>query len=213
MGRRAVPKIKPEINYAEQFFTQPELEPWQPDVWFGRSAPLEIEIGSGKGLFLRNFGPRQPETNFLGIEVAYLYARYCAAQAVRLGLTNVRAAAANGVEVFRTLVPDNSVTAVHVYFPDPWWKARHKKRRVLNEGFLKDVERTLIPGGTLHFWTDVEEYYLTTLEVIAQHTTLIGPHEVPESEPTHELDYRTHRERRVRLEGLPVYRSAFGKRA
>ena len=58
--------------------------------------------------------------------------------------------------------PTDTLEAVHVYFPDPWWKARHRKRRVLNEAFLADVGRTLRVGGRLHFWTDVQEYYETT---------------------------------------------------
>ncbi len=68
--------------------------------------------------------------------------------------------------VFAEVLPEVSVAAVHVYFPDPWWKKRHRKRRVMNERFLRDVERVLIPGGALHFWTDVEEYFQTTLELI-----------------------------------------------
>ena len=77
--------------------------------------------------------------------------------------------------LFREWFPAASLAAVHVYFPDPWWKKRHKKRRVLNEEFLRDVERTLVPGGRLHFWTDVEEYFQTTLELIAATVKLTGP--------------------------------------
>ena len=71
----------------------------------------------------------------------------------------------DALRVFHELIPDDSLAAVHVYFPDPWWKKRHKKRRVMRESFLRDVERTLQPGGQLHFWTDVEEYFRTTLEL------------------------------------------------
>ena len=60
--------------------------------------------------------------------------------------------------------------AVHVYFPDPWWKKRHHKRRVMTEQSVKDIERILTPSGTLHFWTDVEEYFHGTLELLAAHT-------------------------------------------
>jgi tRNA (guanine-N7-)-methyltransferase len=103
------------------------------------------------------------------------------------------------------------VAAVHVYFPDPWWKMRHRKRRVLNEKFLREVERVLEPGGTLHFWTDVEEYYESTLELIRTTTSLSGPAAVAESLPEHDLDFRTHFERRTRLHGEAVYRSEFRK--
>jgi tRNA (guanine-N7-)-methyltransferase len=82
---------------------------------------------------------------------------------------------------------------------------------VLNEQFLRNVERVLVPGGKLHFWTDVEEYFQTTLALIPQVTKLTGPHEVPELAPEHDLDYRTHFERRMRLHGKAVYRSEFRK--
>ncbi len=103
------------------------------------------------------------------------------------------------------------MAAVHVYFPDPWWKARHKKRRVMNEAFLHDVERTLQPAGRLHFWTDVEEYFQATLSLIAACTRLVGPLSVAEQPAEHDLDYRTHFERRMRFHALPVYRSEFRK--
>jgi tRNA (guanine-N7-)-methyltransferase len=100
---------------------------------------------------------------------------------------------------------------VHVYFPDPWWKARHHKRRVLNEAFLTDVVRTLEPDGKFHFWTDVREYYDATLALVASRTPLVGPLDVPEAVPQHDLDYRTHFERRTRLHEEPVYRAEFTK--
>jgi tRNA (guanine-N7-)-methyltransferase len=82
---------------------------------------------------------------------------------------------------------------------------------VLNEQFLQDVERTLAPGGRLHFWTDVEEYFQATLALIAQTVQLAGPLPVPEKPAAHHLDYRTHFERRTRLSDLPVYRAEFAK--
>ena len=117
----------------------------------------------------------------------------------------------DGTRIFAELIPDNSLAAVHVYFPDPWWKKRHRKRRVMNETFMQHVERTLLPGGALHFWTDVEEYFQTTLELLAAHTRLIGPIAVPETPAEHDLAYRTHFERRMRLSDEPVYRSEFRK--
>jgi tRNA (guanine-N7-)-methyltransferase len=113
--------------------------------------------------------------------------------------------------LFHELLPAGSLKAAHVYFPDPWWKARHKKRRMMSEPFVADVERTLMPGGVLHFWTDVEEYYLTTLELMARVSKLTGPVPVNEKPADHDLDYRTHFERRMRLSGQAVYRAEFRK--
>lgn len=119
--------------------------------------------------------------------------------------------AGDALWVFREVFPDESLAAVHVYFPDPWWKKRHRKRRVMVEPFLRDVERTLQPGGALHFWTDVKEYFDETLQLLAQVTRLQGPVPVEERPARHDLDYHTNYERKARLAGKPVYRSLFLK--
>ena len=178
---------------------------------FGRMAPLEVEVGSGKGLFLAGAARAHPEQDYLGIEVAQKYARYAAAKLARQKAANAVLIRGDGLALFRHWFPAAGLAAVHVYFPDPWWKKRHKKRRVLNEDFLRDVERTLIAGGRLHFWTDVEEYFQATLELIAAATKLTGPLPVAESPAEHDLDYRTHFERRTRKNAEPVFRSEFEK--
>ncbi len=154
-----------------------------------------------------------PSANFLGIEIMHKYARFIAARLAKREISNARIMHGDAQYFFRDWLIGNSVRAVHVYFPDPWWKARHKKRRVMNERFLKDVERVLVPTGRLHFWTDVEEYFHAALETIAEHTGLSGPHEVQEKPADHDLDYRTHFERRMRLHSQPVYRAEFLKEA
>lgn len=212
MTRRALRKIGTGLDLARWLKTYDELpRPWDAAVLFGRRRPLEVELGSGKGLFLSRATAAQPETNFLGLEVSYKYARHSAARLAQQRAANGCVVHGDGLRVFSELLADRSVAAVHVYFPDPWWKARHKKRRVMNAGFLADVERTLIPGGTLHFWTDVQEYFETSLALIADRTRLQGPFEVPELAPAHDLDYRTHFERRTRLGAAPVFRAEFRK--
>lgn len=181
------------------------------DEVFGSAHPVELEIGSGKGLFLANAAKQRPDHNFLGIEISKKYARLAAERAVKHGLGNVRIWPGDARPVVERLIPEASLCAVHVYFPDPWWKKRHKKRRVMNEGFLRDVERTLVAGGRLHFWTDVEEYFQSTLELIAQTVGLQGPVPVPVKPAEHDLDYRTHFERRMRQHDLPVFRAEFVK--
>lgn len=212
MGRRALPKIDPTLDLSQHFFEVDGLPPRcdQPAL-FGRTAPLEVEVGSGKGLFLAGAARQCSDHNFLGIEVAHKYARYAAARLARLELANARVIHGDALALFAHWMGDASLAAVHVYFPDPWWKKKHRRRRVMNESFLRDVERTLVPGGRLHFWTDVEEYFLSTLELIARTTTLSGPLAVVERPAEHDLDYRTHFERRMRLHELPVFRSEFQK--
>ena len=212
MPRRALRKLDPALDLSRNYKEFEDLpQPWDAHALFGRAAPLEVEVGSGKGLFLANAAARNPEHNFLGIELALKYARYIGGRLAQRDLPNAVIVQDNGLRIFREILPDNSLAAVHVYFPDPWWKKRHKKRRVLNEDFLRDAERTLAPGGTLHFWTDVEEYFHATLALIAEVTSFSGPFEVPEPAPEHDLDYRTHFERRTRLSQQVVYRAEFRK--
>jgi tRNA (guanine-N7-)-methyltransferase len=210
MTRRALRKIDPALDLSRHFKTFEELpRPWQAEAVFGRRAPLEVEIGSGKGLFLRTAAAAQPEANFLGIEIASRYARFSAAALARRGLTNAVVVVADAARVLAEVLPDQSVAAVHVYFPDPWWKRRHKKRRVMRETFVRELARVLQPGGVLHFWTDVREYFDTALGLFRESPELEGPLGVSETPAREDMDYRTHFERRTRLHGEPVYRAMF----
>ena len=209
MGRRSLRKINPAIDLSRHLLTlQPPLSS---ENLFDRQAPLEIEVGSGKGLFLLAAASARPEHNFLGIELAERYARFAAARLARANLPNARMIRGDAVRIFQEILPDQCAAAVHVYFPDPWWKKRHRKRRVMAEGFLRNVQRVLQPNGQLHFWTDVEEYFIESLQLLQNVTQLQGPMPVEESPAQHDLDYRTHFERRMRLNSLPVYRALFRK--
>jgi tRNA (guanine-N7-)-methyltransferase len=212
MPRRALRKLDPTLDLSRHYKEFEELpRPWDAGTLFGRKAPLEVEVGSGKGLFLTSAAAQTPERDFLGIELALRYARHVAGRLAQRSLPNAIVVHGNAQRVFREILPDESLAAVHVYFPDPWWKKRHKKRRVLSEAFLRDVERTLSTGGTLHFWTDVQEYFDATLALVSDVTKLAGPYDVPEPPAEHEFDYRTHFERRTRKNQEPVYRAEFRK--
>lgn len=173
--------------------------------------PMELEIGSGKGLFLTQAAQANPDRVFIGLELATKYARDAQAKLNRLGVTNGCFIACDAVAVMQHDVRDTSLAAVHVYFPDPWWKSRHKKRRVLSDETIRNIQRTLVPSGQLHFWTDVLDYYEEAVARIVEISSLKGPFYVPEPAATHTMDYRTHFERRTRLNGLPVYRARFQK--
>jgi len=212
MVRRALRKIDPALDLSRHVKSWNELpKPWAAAELFGREAPLEVEVGSGKGLFLQTAAAAVPERDFLGIEIAAKYARFAAARLAKQGLSNAVVIHGDAQRLFGELLPDDSLAAVHVYFPDPWWKKRHHKRRVMNEPFVGNVARTLAAGGSLHFWTDVRERFDATLELIARATRLVGPLDVAERPADHPLDYRTHFERRMRLGERPVYRAEFRK--
>jgi len=212
MGRRALRRIDPALDLSRHLVTLDERQrPLNCQALFGRRNPLEIEVGSGKGLFLTQAAMKTTDHNFLGIEIAARYAKYSAARVARAGLANARMIYGNAERIFAEILPDGCATAVHIYFPDPWWKKRHHKRRVMNDLFLRQVERVLQAGGSLHFWTDVEEYFVAAMERIRTATTLSGPISVPEREAQHDLDFQTHFERRTRLHGEAVFRSEFRK--
>jgi len=210
MGRRALPSIDPNFDLSRHLKTWDDLpRPWDLTSLYGRLAPLEVEVGSGKGMFLQSAASGTPDHNFLGTEIARKYAQFTASRLAGRELKNAVMVRCDAQRLFAELLPDASLAAVHVYFPDPWWKKRHHKRRVMNELFVKEIARTLAPGGSLHFWTDVKEYFDASLEVIAAHTRLLGPLSVAERPAEHDLDFRTHFERRMRLLDEPVYRAQF----
>jgi tRNA (guanine-N7-)-methyltransferase len=134
----------------------------QHQLWravFGNARPVEIEIGPGRGDVITAFAAAHPGVNFFGIEAQAWYAARCQARAARLRLGNVRVIAADARCVLRHLVPDASVHAIHVYFPDPWPKKRHGKRRLFSTGFTADLRRVLVTGGVVYVATDLEEVF------------------------------------------------------
>ena len=213
MGRRSLPKLDPAIDLSRHYGEVTNLpERFDLAAYFVRpELPLEVEVGSGKGLFMASASRAYPDRNFLGVEIAGKYARFAAARLSQQERTNAVMLHGDARIVFGKWLPDNSCAAVHVYFPDPWWKKRHYKRRIMNPWFVQQIERVLVPGGSLHFWTDVEDYYRMALETLAEHSRLSGPLPVPELPAEHDLDYRTHFERRMRLHEIQVWRAEFRK--
>ena len=212
MARRAVKTIDPHADLSSVVKMPDDLpKPWDAEKLFRRTAPLELEIGSGKGMFISNAAGQYPQHNFLGIEIGTKYARFSAAQLIRHNRTNAVMVCGDAALVLQEAIPHETLAVVHVYFPDPWWKRAHRKRRVLRTEVLQLIESRLMPGGTLHFWTDVEEYFTSTLNLLAKTTTLQGPFEVPEQDVAGDGDYRTHFERRTRMHGEKVYRTMFRK--
>ncbi len=172
------------------------------------SQPIELEVGSGKGLFLQQAAAQRPQHNFIGVELSGKFANRAAERIARHSLANVQMLRGDAEAFLLKTVPDKSVVAVHVYFPDPWWRRKHKKRRVLNDDTLAAIERILKPQGQFHFWTDVLDYYELICKHVIERMSLDGPRYVPERAATHDLDYTTHFERRARRNLQPIYRQS-----
>ncbi len=174
-------------------------------------ADIELEIGSGKGLFIFRAAQLHTQSYFIGLEIATKFARFAQARLEKNQVRNAQVFCADAMQVLRDEIPSDRLKSVHCYFPDPWWKKRHKKRRVLSEMTLTHIERVLRMGAEFHFWTDVLDYFEETLEIIGRLDNLSPPRFVAEVPAQSDLDYRTHFERRARLQGLPVYRAVFLK--
>ena len=133
---------------------------------FGNPGPVEIEIGIGKGRFLIDAAQKHPQVNFLGLERAAKYLRIAHERSLKRNLQNIRLVRADAQEFLEFFVASISVQAIHLYFPDPWPKKRHHKRRLFNEHFLREVERILKPGGRLWLATDHGEYFQVMLGLL-----------------------------------------------
>ena len=122
---------------------------------FGNDRPVEIEIGPGRGEALLAAAAIRPATNFLGIEHNLRAAERIVAQVTARGLENVRVVPGDARCIIARLVADASVTTYHIYFPDPWPKNRHHRRRLATPEFARHVARTLVPAGRVHVLTDL----------------------------------------------------------
>lgn len=188
-----------------------------PRDWFGERASLslEIEIGSGKGTFLVQQAPQQPDVNFLGIEWAGEFFRYAADRVRRNGVPNVRLLRADAVEFVRHRCPDAICTVIHLYFPDPWPKKRHHKRRSIQDQSLRDFHRILQPGGELRIVTDHDEYWEWILEHVARAEALFTrePFAPPAAGSSDGPELvGTNFERKYRREGRPFHAMTLRRR-
>lgn len=134
---------------------------------FGRTAPTILEIGCGMGETTAAIAAAHPENNFLGIEVHAPGVGSLLKEIATRELANLRVIRHDAVEVLRDMIPPASLTGIHIYFPDPWPKKRHHKRRLIQPPLVHELALRLIPGGYLHCATDWEEYAYQMLEVLS----------------------------------------------
>jgi len=141
-------------------------EPLDLDSVFGRQAPRTLEIGFGNGAAIAAMAAAHPERDYLGIEVHRPGVGALLLTLETQGLENVRVICADAVEVMTAALPDACLAAVHVFFPDPWHKKRHHKRRLIQPVIVDLIARKLHVGGYLHLATDWEDYAQVMLQVL-----------------------------------------------
>jgi tRNA (guanine-N7-)-methyltransferase len=180
---------------------------------FGREAPLEVELGCGRPHYLFDRAIEAPDRDVVGIEWKGKMVRMAEKRMAREGVTNVRAIHGNAWLLFPALFQPASLEMVHLNCPDPWWKSRHRKRRIIQDAFTEQLAARLKPGGAVFIQTDVASLLEAYLEVLEAHPALTnpyGPGRLCTKKPT---TARSHRERRCVADGVPIFRGLVERRA
>ena len=172
---------------------------WERD--FGRSAPLELEVGPGRCAFALDHCAAHLEVNYIAIETRRSDCELIRSRAARRGLRNLMVLQGDAKLLVPRLFAPGSLSAVHIQFPDPWWKTRHHKRRMVDVEFAAVMRRLLEPGGLVDFRTDVPAYARE-----AERTWIeVGFEKLPEVPP----QVLSTRERRYAVTGQTVFRARF----
>ncbi|MFN5050732.1 MAG: tRNA (guanosine(46)-N7)-methyltransferase TrmB [Planctomyces sp.] len=199
------------------------LQPWFQTVgdvgpvinWstlFEKDQPVEIDIGSGRGLFLLTAAQQHPDRNFAGLEIDFTEGRRAAERLVKRSLPNARVIGGDANRMLAEMIPPASVDSAHVYFPDPWWKTRHHKRRIFNPAFTQLLARVVKPGGFVHHWTDVADYFQMVRGLMDPHPEFVTCTPPEERDASNDMDYQTSFERKKRKLGFPIYRALWQRR-
>jgi tRNA (guanine-N7-)-methyltransferase len=199
------PTTSPALPSEEIYHLRPDImQRLDFPAIFGNAAALELEVGAGDGSFLIRYATAQPQTNFLGVERLLGRLRKIDRRARRDGLTNVRVLRLEASYVLRFMIPAGSLAAIHVYFPDPWPKRRHWKRRLVNAAFTTHAKNTLALGGTVFLRTDHLNYFEQMTEVFGANTDF---ERVTESAEL--LAIKTDFEQGFNAQGIPTNHAAF----
>lgn len=180
------------------------FEPLVPGALFGRPGLLEVELGSGDGSFLVAWARRHPDHNFLGVERLLGRIRKIDRKAQRAGVSNLRGLRIEASYCLEYLLPEGSVAALHVYFPDPWPKRRHHKNRLINPRFAELAHRALGPAGVVHLRTDNAEYFARMREVFDAATGFTAV-DTPAELASELTDF----EREFNARGIPTCRASY----
>jgi tRNA (guanine-N7-)-methyltransferase len=171
---------------------------------FPKPQPIEIELGSGDGTFLVNLAAQCPGHNFIGVERLLGRLHKLDRKGRRAGLKNLRAVRIESSYFLQYLLPARSVAAVHIYFPDPWPKRKHRRHRLVNEGFPALTHQALTPGGTVFLRTDDEDYFRQMNEVFG-----VSPSFRPIATPQELAALATDFEKVFQARGIDTFRAAY----
>ncbi len=185
-------------------------KPMDWNALYGNDHPVEMEIGMGKGTFLTDQARARPEVNFFGIEWARRYWRSASDRLRRAKCENARTICAEAVFFLREYVPPLSLSVLHIYFPDPWPKKRHHKRRLIQPAFLQMVDGLLVADGRVQVVTDHHGYFEHIEQVFRDSSFTLVDYNRPGSANEGEF-VGTNFERKYQREGRPFYALAAQK--
>ena len=180
------------------------LERLEPAQLFPQSQPLEIELGSGDGSFLVAYAKLHPEKNFIGVERLLGRIRKTDRKGRRAELTNLRGVRIESTYFLEYLLPAHAAAAIHVYFPDPWPKRKHRRHRLINERFTELARLALAPGGVVYLRTDDADYFAQMTMVFAA-----SPHFRAVETPAELSAVTTDFERGFNTQGIATNRAAY----
>lgn len=180
---------------------------WQ--RYFANQQPVDLEIGCGRPHFFFDRVINYPDRNMVGVEWKYEFINQAQRRIVRENIKNAAAFHGNAWLVVPLLFKPLSINQVFVNFPDPWWKARHKKRLVLNEIFLTALHERVKEDGSILLQTDVKELFDFYCELINQHGAFTLDEKLAEEKIIQSTKAQTHREKKCLEQGMPIYRGLF----
>ena len=206
-------RIRQHVNPLARKFQQPIQVPnWQ-EIFTYPHQDLHLDIGCARGGFLLEMAQQYPQTNFVGIEIRQPLVLAANQFKDELGLTNLHYLFGNmnsSAEVLLQSLPHNVLKTISVQFPDPWFKKRHNKRRVVQNELVQILVSYLAPGGQIFLQSDIEEVAKEMRDRFASHPLLIQQHSTTWLD-TNLFTVATERERYVLEQNLPVYRVLFYK--
>ena len=187
-------------------------EPLSWSALFANANPVEVELGCGKGRFIISSARGNPDVNYFGIEKSKKFFRLIKQRVAKKGLPNIRLLQGEAAYFIGKYMPEQSVRAFHIYFPDPWPKKRHHKRRLVNNGFLQTLAVTLGCRGRIFVATDFEDYF-HQIVAAARRCQELGEVSVqtiqpPDADPEAAA---TNYERKYLLLGRPIYKALYEK--
>ena len=204
---------QPAVDLRPYFIALDEIQgiiDW--NEFFGNSNPVELDIGCGRGKFLVDSILAHPETNWLGLELDFTEGRHGAKRIAKRELSNGRVIGGDAKQFLTNHVRPHSVDAAHVYFPDPWWKRKHAKRRLFTDEFANIISGVVKSGGLVHSWSDVGEYFEVISALMNHHPDFVGLEPKPEPEGKDENDFLTGYHRRGRRMGSEIHRGLWRRR-